>query len=133
MKISAQQYAQSLYEATKEKSQSEVDLALGNFVGILAKNRQLKNKKNIIQKFGEIYNSENNIVSAEVVSREKLSSSLVDKLNSFIKNKYQAKEAVIENKIDAGVKGGIIIKIKDEIIDMSLERQLRELKKQLSF
>lgn len=131
MKITDTQYAKSLYEAMKDKSQSETDVMLGSFVKILAKNNQLKFKATIIQKFGKIYNKENGIVLAEVISREKLNSLLVDKLNRFIKSKYQAKEVIIENKIDENIRGGIIVKVGDEVMDASVEKQLKELKKNL--
>jgi F-type H+-transporting ATPase subunit delta len=131
MKISTTQYAKSLYEATTGKSQGEINNVLENFVKILSKNNQLKFKENIIAKFEEIYNKENGIVLAEVISSRELESSQVHKVKSFIKEKYKAKEVVIENKIDTNIKGGIIIKVGDEVLDGSVEKQLRELKKSL--
>ncbi len=128
MKVSAQQYAKALYEVTKGKSEKEIDAAVLGFVKILQKNNQLGLKKDISKKFHEIYNQENGIVEAEVISREKLNSQLVDKLIRFIKEKYSAKEVVINSKIDEGVKGGIIVKVGDEIIDGSIEKQLNNLR-----
>lgn len=131
MKITATQYAKSLYEVTKEKSQNEIGVMTENFVKVLAKNRQTKLAVKIIKKFEELYNRESGIAEVEVTSREKLSSELVDKLISFVKEKYDVREVIIDNKIDESIKGGIILKIGDEILDASVERQLSELRNNL--
>ncbi|HRY82805.1 MAG TPA: ATP synthase F1 subunit delta [Candidatus Moranbacteria bacterium] len=131
MKITATQYAKTLYEMTEKKSQKEIDNVMENFVKVLAKNNQLKFKKNIIAKFEEIYDRENGIVTAQVVSREKLESGMIKKITDFLKSKYKAKEVVVENKIDENIKGGIIIKVGDEVLDGSVINQLNNLKKML--
>jgi len=131
MKITAKQYAKSLYEATEEKSHSEVDSAVKNFIKILIKNNHLKLEANIIQKFREIYNAENKIAEAEVVSWEPLSNALLNNVSKYVSNKYQAKEVVLNNIIDKSIQGGIIIKVGDEIIDGSVARKLKELKNKL--
>ena len=131
MKISVQQYANALYEATKEKSQGEIDSVLENFIKILAKNNQLRLKNSIIGKFGSIYNQENGIVEARVTSREVLSNELRNKVRIYVRTKYGAKEAVLVEKVDESIKGGIIIQVGDEVMDGSVGRQLKELKKEL--
>lgn len=128
MRVTSVQYARALYEATKDKKHQEIDKLILNFVKTLAGSNQLRLENNIIEKFSEIYNQENNIIEAEVTSCEKLSSQLADKLVHFIKKKYSAEEVVIHNKIDASIGGGIIIRIGDEIIDASVKRQITELK-----
>jgi len=132
MKATATQYAKTLYELTNDKNHNEIDGVVSNFAKELARNGQMKLAGNIVAKFGEVYNAENGIVEAEVITCEKLSSQLVDKLSSFIKEKYLAKKVVIDNKIDESIKGGIIIKIRDEVMDGSVSRQLVNLRKNLA-
>ena len=48
-----------------------------------------------------------------------------------MKEKYKAKEVVIKNKIDENIKGGIIIKVGDEIVDASISGKLRSFKSSL--
>jgi F-type H+-transporting ATPase subunit delta len=95
----------------------------------LQKNNQLKMAGKIIEKFNGIYNQENGIVEAEITSREELSKDVSNKLRNYVSTKYKAKEVVIKNKIDEQIKGGIIIKVGDEIIDASIGKSLMELKK----
>lgn len=128
MKITATQYAKSLYEMTEQKSQNEIKDIIANFLKVLRKNRHLKLAKKIMEKFSEIYNQKNGIVEAEVTSREELGGEVRTKVRTYVRTKYQAKEVVLNNKIDLNIKGGIVIKVGDEILDGSVARQLQELK-----
>ena len=92
MKITTTQYAKSLYEATKEKSQLEIDSVVANFFKLLQKNGQMKLAKKTIEKFLDIYNKDQGIVEAEITSREVLSNELLNKIKTYIINKYSAKE-----------------------------------------
>jgi len=132
MKITPKQYAQTLYEITKDKSQSEAEVILANFVKVLGKNNQLRLKNDIIKKFGEIYNKENSIVEAEVESKEKLYEDLRKQLRKYVSNKYDAKDVVLNEKRNESLKGGIIIRVGDEVLDGSVDRQLAGLKKVLT-
>ncbi|HAI73763.1 MAG TPA: ATP synthase F1 subunit delta [Candidatus Moranbacteria bacterium] len=129
MKITTRQYAKSLFELTSGKSEQEIKGVISNFIKFLQKNRQLKLAGKIIEKFGEIYNKKKGIVEAEIVSREKLNGELIVKLDDFIKNKYSAKEVMLNNKIDEKIIGGVIIKIGDEVMDGSVGGQLNRLRK----
>jgi len=128
MKITSTQYAKTLYDLTKDKNHKGIDGVVSEFSGIIRKNGDIRKMKEIAKKFEEIYNRENGIIEAEVVSRDHLHSELKKKLKNFLKEKYQVKEVVINNIIDEAVKGGVIIRIGDEVMDSSVERQLRELK-----
>jgi len=127
VKTTSTQYAKSLYEVTADKSHAEVDVLISNFVKVISKNGHLKMKKEILRKFEAVSNMKNGIVVAEVISREKLNSELVDKLDSFIKAKYQAKKVLIENRIDEKIQGGIIVKMGNEIFDASIAGQLKKM------
>jgi F-type H+-transporting ATPase subunit delta len=128
MKIISQQYAKTLYELTKDKSHKEVDEIAAEFIKLLVSKNQSRLLPKIIEKFNGIWNKENGIVEAEVISREKLNSLLVDKLIRFVKDRYRAKEVLINNIVNESIKGGIIIRVGNEVMDGSVERQLRELK-----
>jgi F-type H+-transporting ATPase subunit delta len=131
MKISATQYAKTLYEITKDKSQSEIVAVLKDFVSFLAKNNQIKKAEEIIKKFEHIFNSEENILEAEITSREKLNDDSLDKVGEFIKSKYQAKKVELKNRIDEKLLGGIIIRIEDDVLNGSVNKQLDVLRNNL--
>jgi F-type H+-transporting ATPase subunit delta len=132
MKITVTQYAKTLYESVKDEPKSQISRIISKFIKILAKNNQLNNSEKIIDKFNDIYNKENGIVEAEITSREVLSNMLNNKLKSFLQEKYKAKEIVLQNIVDEKIKGGIVIKVGDELMDASVAKQLKDLKNKLS-
>jgi F-type H+-transporting ATPase subunit delta len=131
MKISAKQYAQTLYELTEKKPEKEISRIVSNFIKYLAKNNDLKFGTQIIEKFNNIWNENHGVVEAEVTSREELSNEVRIKLSNYVSNKFKAKEVVFNNKVDESIKGGIVIKVEDEILDASISNQIKDLRKKL--
>lgn len=131
MKISTKQYAQALYELTLGKSEAEVDAVVEKFVKELVKNNQLKLAQKIIDNFSHIYNRENGIIEAEIQSCEELQIESLQKIEKYLINKYQARQIIFDKKIKPEIKGGIIIKAGDEIIDLSVAGKLTRLRREL--
>ncbi len=131
MKVTASQYAATLYELTQNKNKSEIGAVVKKFIDMLAKNNQLKMAGKIMEKFNGIYNQKKGIVEAEITTREEVSTEVYTKVHTYVSNKYKAKEVVIKNKIDEQIKGGIIIKVGNEILDASIKNRLNSLNKLL--
>jgi F-type H+-transporting ATPase subunit delta len=131
MKTTERQYAQALFELTKGKNQEEVDDTVLKFAEELKRERKMKSVGRIIEKFEEIYNRENGIVVAEVVSAKELNEEQAGRIVEFVKKKYEAQEVVVNQKIDKNVVGGIVLRVGDDVIDGSVKGRLNELKSQL--
>ena len=129
MKITSKQYAQTLYELTQGKSEDEINSVIKKFAELLKRNRQLNLLSDIVKRFSETWNKNNEVTEAEVISREELGKDLRVKIKKFVKNKYQAREVILKNKTDKKIKGGIIVQVGDEILDGSVSRRLTELRK----
>lgn len=132
MKITANQYARTLYDLTENKSSQEVDRTVFNFTQIVRKNRQSKLFPKILESFSVIWNTKNKVAEAELVSREKLDDETEKKIEEYIKRKYKVEKVLINRKIDENVVGGIIIRVGDDILDQSIKGQLRKLNKELT-
>ncbi|NLC30933.1 MAG: ATP synthase F1 subunit delta [Candidatus Moranbacteria bacterium] len=131
MKISTKQYAQALYELTLGKSESEVGIVVEKFVKELVKNNQTKSATKIIDNFNNIYNRENGIIEAEIESREQLQTEVLEKIEKYLIKKYNAKQIILNKKINPEIKGGVIIKAGDEITDLSVAGSLNRLRREL--
>lgn len=131
MRLTVNQYAKALYGSVKDKSQDDVNLIVASFLKLLQKNKQTKLAKKIIEKFSAVWNKEHSIAEAEIVSREMLDDNMLQKMKEFIGEKYGAKEVVVKNIIDVEIKGGIIIRVGDELLDASVAGMLKSLKKEL--
>jgi len=132
MRLEEVQYAKALYEITKGKNQDEIDGLLSNFTNLLIKNNQTKLIDKILERFKSIWNEKENIAEAEVVSVCELDLDQIEKIENFIRSKYDIKKVLIDNVIDKEIKGGIIIKIGDDILDGSIKGKLKKLKNNLS-
>ncbi len=132
MKITANQYARALFELVDNRTQQEIDNLVLNMVRIAGKNRQTKLFPKIIEKFNLIWNNKYKISEVEITSREKLDSETENKIGEYIKRKYKTEKVVINNKIDANIIGGIIIKVGDEVLNQSIAEQLKKLSRNLT-
>lgn len=132
MKISVNQYAKTLLELTDGKTEQEASDIVKKFADILKKDGQIKNAPRIIEKFSEVFNAKHRIVEVIMTTRQKPENQSIKEVEEFVKKKYDAKEVSIKNIIDEKIKGGIIIKVGNEVIDASVGGQLGKLKKVLS-
>ncbi|HBI17590.1 MAG TPA: ATP synthase F1 subunit delta [Candidatus Moranbacteria bacterium] len=131
MKISTKQYAEVLYDLTLGKSEAEVNIVVEKFIKELVNGNQIKSASKIIEKFEKIYNKNNGIIEASVTSAEKLDKSQMEKIEKYLLDKYKAKQVVLNNEVKPEIKGGIILRVEDEILDGSILNQLRSLKSKL--
>ena len=131
MKVTAKQYSQTLFELTDNKSEQEVFDIVLKFAETLKKDSQLKNVQQITEKYVEFYNAAHKIVVTEVCVRRDLSPVVLEKIKDFMKKKYSAKEVEIKVVVDEKIKGGIIIRVGDEVLDGSVGGKLERLKREL--
>ncbi|MDI6777900.1 MAG: ATP synthase F1 subunit delta [Patescibacteria group bacterium] len=132
MKITTKQYAQTLFDLTDGKSKPEIEKSVADFARYIYKERKLALADKIIEQFGKIYNQRKGIVETEVTSRKKMDETTSKKIKHYVKEKYQAKEVIVKNIVDESAKGGVVIKVGDEIIDGSVRGKLGELRKVLT-
>ncbi len=132
MKISPKQYAQTLFEITKDKDQKQITMIIERFVNELRKNGHMKFSAQIIRSFEKVYNEKNNIVQARVITASKLVESQKDSVTEKIVEMYAAKQAEVTYSENKKIKGGIIIRVGDEVIDASVQKRLRLLAQQLT-
>jgi len=120
------QYAQILWEATKDLKAKELEEILKNFVLLLVKEQRLKQAEKIIGEFEKYSKKQEGIVEIEVTTASEIGKTTVDNIKKVFGSKVEA-----INTIDKNILGGMIIKTEDKILDGSLKTQLRNLKTQL--
>lgn len=127
MKITPKQYAISLYESTKNVDEVEIEKRIKRFIDILKKNNDLSLVDKIVDKFHECYRKERNISKIEITDSAKMDPAILNKIIHKFSNQIE-----IEEKTDKSLIGGMVIKINnDTLIDGSVKRKLKELKKSL--
>ena len=132
MKISSKQYAQALFELVKGKSGKELEKSLTGFARLLtSRNDEFKLAK-IVLDFEALWYQEFSVVKAEIKSARKLSQEIVKVLSSKLIILSNAKELLLEEKVEKDIIGGATIKYGDRILDASLKNRIQKFKEALA-
>jgi F-type H+-transporting ATPase subunit delta len=132
MKITAKQYAQTLFELTKDKDEIEIQAVISKFLVVLKKRGDFKMKMDIIQQFQRIFNEANGIVEVKIISQQELKQDQLEKIEQLVKNKYQANQVILKNDIQKEILGGIMMQVGDEVMDGSVAGQLKRMRNSLN-
>jgi len=98
-----------------------------NFVGLVTDNRRLFAVREMISAYHKLVAIERGEVSAEVTSAEKLSAAQKTKLKAALKEQV-GRDVIMEEKVDASILGGLIVKVGSRMVDNSLRTKLQNLK-----
>lgn len=133
MKISPRQYAKLIQETTQGLEESQVNEVLSKIIKLIKKNKDKKIVKKIIQQLKKIYLKETGELPVEITSVRKLKENQINMIKEKIaqKNNLSPEKIIISNVIKNEIKGGLIVRIKDRIIDGSLKGKMAKLKKAL--
>jgi len=129
-KITPKQYATSLYESIKDAHGEELTQRIRIFLLLIKKRKDLKNLNKIYQAFIKVYQVNERILSAEVITSHQLSNIVKEEIINWLK-KETKRSAGIKEIIDPEILGGVIIKYEDTVVDGSLRNKLNKLKESL--
>ena len=128
MKISAKQYARSLYEAVAGKKAGD---EVANFLKLLVRNNDLKLADKIIAEFTRLWNEHEGLITAEVVSARELDRESDSAIKNFLKEERSAKLVELKKSVDGKLLAGFILKFGDQVIDGSLRKKIARLKEEM--
>lgn len=129
MKITAKQYARSLFEEIKDLEEAkEQNKIIRNFASVLVKNNHVSYLPQILRKFKQIWNQEKGIVEAEVISARELNKEAQKEIEKFIQSKNGKKSIETNYEINSEIKGGFVVKMEDKILDASLKSRIWDLR-----
>jgi F-type H+-transporting ATPase subunit delta len=98
-----------------------------NFVKLTAKNRRLFALPGMIEGFRKLVARHRGEVSAEVTSAHELSDDQVAELSAALKASL-GKDVQLSRRVDAGLLGGLVVRVGSRMIDTSLRTKLNSLK-----
>ena len=101
-----------------------------NLLNLLVENDRQAIVGDIYLALNKLIDEANNRKEVTIVSCEKLDESSIDNIKAKLKDKLN-KDIVINEEIDKSILGGIIIKIDDLVIDGSLSKGLKNIRKNL--
>ena len=91
----------------------------------------LSKSDSLLNNLEELIDKEHGIIRAKIYTANKISEQQIKDLEEELKNKYKAQEIYLTIIEDSKILGGIKIQIGDQIIDLSLQKKVTQLKKHL--
>jgi len=100
---------------------------VANFVGLVVRNRRLFALSDMIAGFTGLLARKRGEMSADVTSAYPLSDAQLASLKSALKT-ATGRDVQINTRVDAGLLGGLVVKVGSRMIDSSLRTKLNSLK-----
>jgi F-type H+-transporting ATPase subunit delta len=132
MKISAKQYAETLFQSVEGQSKDKAKKIIKNFAKVLIENNHASQIEKILSYFNSIWNKNKGVVEAEIISAHELDKDAMIAIDEFIKKNADNREVEIKKTANLEIRGGFVVRLGDQIFDSSLKTRLNELKKYIS-
>jgi F-type H+-transporting ATPase subunit delta len=104
-----------------------------DFIGLLTDKRREGELANVATNFISSYNEMKGITSATVVTATALTGDALADMKSYVSALLGKADINLTNDVDPTIIGGIIIKHEDKLLDKSVSKELREIRKQLIY
>ena len=87
----------------------------------------------ICDAFIDHYHDIKGIAKAKVTSAFTLDASTIESVKKYLSSTFSKDEILVENVVDKSVIGGMVIQYEDRLLDMSVRKEIQEIKKQLIY
>lgn len=101
-----------------------------DFLNLLVKKDREEYLIDIARNFEDLYRKEFNIKQVVVTTQTEISSAIGEKIAKIVADLYKS-EVEIKNNTNDRMIGGVILRIDNQQLDLSVKTQLKEIKKQL--
>ncbi len=122
--------AEQKKELLKTVLKGQVNELTLRLLDLLADKRRLEILGPLEHQYKEMLNEKNNLVSASLVSSEKLSDEAVANIKARL-TEHLGKRLELDVKVDPSLIGGVVLRLGDQVIDGSLKGQLKAIEKAL--
>ena len=102
-----------------------------DFIAFLVDKKREDHLPMVAQLFIQAYDKQNGISKATVVSAVALSKETLETVRRYVQGLTSTADVELTNEIDASIIGGMVIKHEDRLLDMSVAKELREIRKEL--
>ena len=120
-------------KAVLAKIFANTDETTRTFISLLADKRREGELANVAANYISSYNEMKGIASATVVSATALTGDALAQMKSYVSTLLGKSDIDLTNDVDPSIIGGVIIKHEDKLLDKSVSKELREIRKQLIY
>jgi len=104
-----------------------------NFFNFTTQKKREASLPSIANEFIQQYNEGQGIAFATVTSAIPLNQAALDKIKNMLADHMDNKTIELENIIDPEVIGGMVIRYDDKLLDMSISKELKDLRQKLIY
>jgi F-type H+-transporting ATPase subunit delta len=112
---------------------SNTDELTQSFVSFLVDKKREDELHMVATNFVASYNEMKGIASATVISAIPMDGATLTKMKKYVETLIGKSDIEITNEVDPTIIGGVIIKHEDKLLDKSVSKELREIRKQLIY
>lgn len=110
---------------------NEVDALTINFIKVLIDKERFSTFNEVLDSYNKSLDNINNICRVQVTSAVEMSKEAKDRLKQKLEEKVR-KNVILDLDINTDIMAGLVIKIGDNVIDMSLKHKLEDLSKSIT-
>ena len=104
-----------------------------SFVSMVVGRKRESELANIAKVYIQLFDASQGVVKVSVKSAIALDDKSLQDVKRYLKGLVEQDELQIENTIDASVIGGMVIQFDDKLLDLSIAKELKEIRKQLIY
>lgn len=127
----AKNIAKLYWNLSFDRSEKEVDQIAATIFDFLVERGQINLLAAVIDETKNIFYTHKNQVVVEVLSKYALTTSEQAAVKSLV-HKKTGHEAILHHQEDKSLIGGVKIRYEDKVLDLSIQKQLADLKQYLS-
>lgn len=127
----AKSIAKLYWGLSQNRSEKEVDQIVATMVDFLASRGQIALVSVVLDETKKLLYAQKNQVAVEVLSKYALTTSEQAAVKSLV-HKKTGQEAILHHNEGSDLIGGVKIRYEDKIIDLTIKKQLEDLKQYLS-
>lgn len=129
--ISDNDIAQAIFQILKDKSAQEQLTFLPKIAVFLHKKRLLSHTKDILAKLRKTMSQEDKILEVNLWSAFLLTEDKKKEIASFLKKRHKVEQIIFNENVEKKLLGGYRIEANNEIIDMTIDSQIKKLQEHL--
>jgi F-type H+-transporting ATPase subunit delta len=120
-------------KAVLQKIFSTTESLTQNFIAFLVDKNREEELPLVAENFISAYNQMKGIAKATIVSAIPLSEDTLSEMKTYVESLTGKSGLQLNNQVDPTIIGGVVIKHEDSLLDKSVSKELREIRKKLIY
>lgn len=132
MKLSARQCSILLYELVRDNKDDTLDAILEQYFLFLRKQKKISLLPRILDMFRAYWNEQNDILCVGINSARRWNEGEREQFLKMLRKHFVGYSVELEEQVDKNLLGGLTLRVRDRVLDLSLRQKLQSLKASFS-